>query len=201
MRMWEREKRYKPGISTWFSFHMGLCFFNFQWCCIKELSLSCRSGLIVAMVFRWLPPQNRSFMEHALSEVERFKKQKGADLKELFISYAVLQIKMAKRVSGGSLRNSNQLSWTHFDNMRGAACKGSHALPHRKNMEWATLVTYSGRLWLLRLSLLCHIFFMLLFSCNALHLFRSLPIVSTSYTLWNKHYFYKKVPLLQKLDY
>lgn len=38
-----------------------------------------------------------SFMDHALSEVERFKKQKGADLKELFISYAVLQIKMAKR--------------------------------------------------------------------------------------------------------
>lgn len=38
-------------------------------------------------------------MEHALSEVERFKKQKGSDLKELFISYAVLQIKMAKRVS------------------------------------------------------------------------------------------------------
>ncbi|PIK56849.1 hypothetical protein BSL78_06252, partial [Apostichopus japonicus] len=41
--------------------------------------------------------ETMSFMEHALSEVERFKKQKGSDLKELFISYAVLQIKMAKR--------------------------------------------------------------------------------------------------------
>ncbi|XP_071497759.1 sorting nexin-4-like isoform X3 [Diadema antillarum] len=37
------------------------------------------------------------FVENALKEVERFKRQKSRDLKEIFISYAVLQIKMAKR--------------------------------------------------------------------------------------------------------
>eukprot|EP00057_Strongylocentrotus_purpuratus_P012211 XP_011666685.1 PREDICTED: sorting nexin-4 [Strongylocentrotus purpuratus] len=37
------------------------------------------------------------FTDNALKEVDRFKRQKSRDLKEIFISYAVLQIKMAKR--------------------------------------------------------------------------------------------------------
>ena len=41
----------------------------------------------------------RSFIENALAEVERFKKQRTADLKEIFINYAILQIKISKRVS------------------------------------------------------------------------------------------------------
>ena len=42
---------------------------------------------------------DRSFMERALAEVERFKKQRTTDLKEIFINYAILQIKISKRVS------------------------------------------------------------------------------------------------------
>ncbi|XP_033624990.1 sorting nexin-4-like isoform X2 [Asterias rubens] len=38
-----------------------------------------------------------SFMERALAEVERFKKQRTTDLKEIFINYAILQIKISKR--------------------------------------------------------------------------------------------------------
>ena len=40
----------------------------------------------------------RSFMEKALTEVDRFKKQRTVDLKEIFINYAILQIKISKRV-------------------------------------------------------------------------------------------------------
>ncbi|XP_072020003.1 sorting nexin-4-like isoform X2 [Amphiura filiformis] len=38
-----------------------------------------------------------SFMEKALTEVDRFKKQRMVDLKEIFINYAILQIKISKR--------------------------------------------------------------------------------------------------------
>ncbi len=41
--------------------------------------------------------ESASFMERALAEVERFKKQRTTDLKEIFINYAILQIKISKR--------------------------------------------------------------------------------------------------------
>ena len=39
------------------------------------------------------------FLEEALSEIESFKKRKIADLREIFISYAILQIKIHKEGS------------------------------------------------------------------------------------------------------
>ncbi|XP_077993023.1 sorting nexin-4-like isoform X2 [Glandiceps talaboti] len=38
-----------------------------------------------------------SFLDHALKDIERFRKQKVRDLREIFINYAILQIKMAKK--------------------------------------------------------------------------------------------------------
>ncbi|XP_070536510.1 sorting nexin-4-like isoform X2 [Ptychodera flava] len=37
------------------------------------------------------------FVDHALKDIERFRKQKVRDLREIFINYAILQIKMAKK--------------------------------------------------------------------------------------------------------
>lgn len=41
----------------------------------------------------------RDFMKSAWADIERFKEQKNHDLKEALISYAVMQISMAKKVS------------------------------------------------------------------------------------------------------
>ncbi|XP_022099855.1 sorting nexin-4-like isoform X3 [Acanthaster planci] len=41
--------------------------------------------------------ETERFIESASAEVERFKKQRTTDLKEIFINYAILQIKISKR--------------------------------------------------------------------------------------------------------
>ena len=58
-------------------------------------------------------------MEAALRDIDRFKRQKVKDLREIFTNYAVMQIKQCKKVSGTGFHRPNsareQVRQSHMD--------------------------------------------------------------------------------------
>ena len=52
-------------------------------------------------------PIFRVIVEAALRDIDRFKRQKVKDLREIFTNYAVMQIKQCKKVSGTGYHRPN----------------------------------------------------------------------------------------------